>query len=93
MEESHWRKSVRYNLYYIIGEIVMPYQSRIKHLEQLHKDIDREIDLMEKNHPHVQEKRVHDLKKKRLQYRDELARLKKSQWEEDHERVNMDDDR
>lgn len=71
----------------------MPYKSRIKHLEQLHEDIDKDIDSMEKNHPHVEEDRVHDMKKKRLQYRDELNRLRKLQWEEDHERVNFEDDR
>lgn len=71
----------------------MSYRERIKHLEQLHGELDREIDKMEKNHPHVEEVRVHDMKKKRLQYRDELSRLRKLQWEEDHERVNFDDDR
>jgi uncharacterized protein YdcH (DUF465 family) len=71
----------------------MPYQSRIKHLKQLHEKIDHEIDHMEKNHAHVEETRVHDMKKKRLQYRDEISRLEKMQWEEDNERVQMDDDR
>ncbi len=71
----------------------MPYKARIKHLEQLHEEINREIDKMEKNHPHVEEVRVHEMKKTRLAYRDELSRLRKMQWEEDHERVNLDDDR
>lgn len=71
----------------------MSYEARIKHLEQLHEEINREIDNMEKNHPHVEETRVHDMKKKRLQYRDELSRLRRLQWEEDHERVEWDDDR
>lgn len=71
----------------------MSYEARIKHLEQLHEEINQEIDKMEKNHPHVEETRVHDMKKKRLQYRDELSRLRKLQWEEDHERVEWDDDR
>lgn len=71
----------------------MSYRERIRHLEQLHEAIDREIDKMEKNHPHVEETRVHDMKKQRLLYRDELSRLRKLQWEEDHERVDFDDDR
>lgn len=71
----------------------MSYRERIRHLEQLHEELDREIDKMEKNHPHVEEVRVHDMKKKRLQYRDELSRLRKLQWEDDHERVDFDDDR
>lgn len=71
----------------------MTYRERIKHLEQMHREIDSEIDKMEKNHPHVEETRVHDMKKKRLQYRDELSRLRKLAWEEEHERVDFDDDR
>lgn len=71
----------------------MSYKERIKHLEHLHKEIDQEIDKMEKNHPHVSESKVHDLKKQRLLYRDELSRLRKLHWEEEHERVDFDDDR
>jgi hypothetical protein len=69
----------------------MSYRERIKHLEKLHSQIDREIDNMEKNHPHVDEKHVHDMKKQRLQYLDELRVLRKRQWDEDYERVNIDD--
>lgn len=71
----------------------MSYRERIKHLEQLHKQLNEEIDKMERNHPHVQELKLHDMKKQRLSYRDELSRLNRLQWEEDHERVNLDDDR
>lgn len=71
----------------------MSYRERIKHLEQLHKQLNEEIDKMERNHPHVQELKLHDMKKQRLAYRDELSRLNRLQWEEDHERVNYDDDR
>ncbi len=70
----------------------MSYKERIKQLERLHEEINREIDKMEKNHPHVEEVRVHEMKKKRLQYKDELSRLRKLQWEEDHERVGWDDE-
>lgn len=66
---------------------------RIRQLERQHADIDREIDKMERNHPHVEEVKVHEMKKKRLQYKDELNRLRKLKWEEDHERVDLDDDR
>lgn len=69
----------------------MSYRERIKHLERLHEQIDREIDNMEKNHPHVEEERVHNMKKQRLQYLDELRTLRKRQWDDDHERVNFDD--
>ena len=71
----------------------MSYKERIRQLEYLHEQIDQQIDKMEKNHPHVEEVKVQEMKKKRLQYRDELSRLRKLQWEEDHERVDFDDDR
>lgn len=71
----------------------MPYKTRIAELETLHRNLDIEITKMEKNHPGVHEAKVHDMKKQRLQYRDELSRLRKLQWEWDHERVEMEDDR
>lgn len=71
----------------------MPYKQRIRELEALHRQIDTEIDIMEKNHPHVEEVKVQDMKKQRLQYRDELSRLRRLQWDHDHERVHLDDDR
>lgn len=71
----------------------MPYEARILLLEKLHKELDDEIDKMERNHPHVEEYRVHELKKKRLACRDELSRLRKLQWVEEHERIELDDDR
>lgn len=71
----------------------MSYRERIKHLERLHEQIDQEIDNMEKNHPHVDETRVHNMKKQRLQYLDELRTLRKIQWEEDHERTGYGEER
>jgi hypothetical protein len=61
------------------------YESRIKHLEEMHKVLNKQIDDMERNHPHVEEAKLSELKKKKLQYKDELARLKKLQWDHDHE--------
>ena len=71
----------------------MSYTERIKHLEHLHEEINREIDKMERNHPHVQEAKVATMKKQRLLYRDELSQLRRLQWIEDHERVGWGDDR
>lgn len=71
----------------------MPYKARITLLEKLHQELDDEIDKMERNHPHVDEYRVHEMKKKRLACRDELGRLRKLQWVEDNERIHLDDDR
>ncbi len=71
----------------------MSYAGRIKHLEDLHSKLNKEIDDMEKNHPHVDESRVAEMKKQRLAYKDELSRLRRLQWEWEHERVDFDDDR
>lgn len=71
----------------------MSYAQRIKQIEHLHKDLDHKIDSMEKNHPGVDSFGIQEMKKLRLQYRDELARLRKLQWEWEHERVDLDDDR
>jgi hypothetical protein len=67
------------------------YESRIKHLEEMHKVLNKQIDDMERNHPHVEEAKLSELKKKKLQYKDELARLKKLQWDHDHETLPDDE--
>lgn len=36
---------------------------------------------------------LNNMKKQRLQYRDEISRLTKLQWEDEHETVNFEDDR
>lgn len=67
------------------------YEGRIKHLEEMHRVLNKQIDDMERNHPHVEESKLADLKKKKLQSKDELARLKKLQWEHDHETLPDDE--
>jgi hypothetical protein len=69
----------------------MSYKSKIKHLEEIHKVLNKQIDDMERNHPHVEEAKLAEMKKKKLQYKDELARLNKLQWEHDHETVHGDE--
>jgi hypothetical protein len=61
------------------------YKEKIKNLEEMHRTLNKQIDDMERNHPHVEEAKLSELKKKKLQYKDELARLKKLQWDHDHE--------
>ena len=36
---------------------------------------------------------IANLKKQRLQFKDEIARLNRLQWEHDHETVDYDDER
>ena len=62
-------------------------------VETMHRDLNKQIDDMERNHPHVETAKLVEMKKKKLQYKDEISRLSKLDWEERHERVNMDDDR
>lgn len=69
----------------------MSYKGRIKHLEEMHKLLDKQINEMQINHPHVDEVHLADMKKKKLQVKDEIIRLNKLQWEEDTQRVGYDE--
>lgn len=69
----------------------MSYKGRIKHLEEMHKLLDKQITEMQTNHPGVDIEHLAELKKKKLQIKDEISRLQRLQWEEDNERVGYDD--
>ena len=68
------------------------YENRIKHLEEAHRVLDQKIDTLEKNGL-FEDMKMQELKKQRLLLRDELAILRRKQWEHDHETVNFDDER
>lgn len=68
------------------------YESRIQHLNQMHRDLDKQISALEHQHPHVDEIHLIDMKKRRLQIRDEISRLTRLQWEESTQRVEYDED-
>jgi uncharacterized protein YdcH (DUF465 family) len=68
------------------------YENRIKHLEESHRVLDKKIDTLEKNGL-FEDIKMQELKKQRLLLRDEIAILKRKQWEHDHETVDFDDDR
>lgn len=70
----------------------MSIETRIRQLEHLHTDVDNKISVMEKNSPLTQETLLHELKKQRMAYRNELSSLRKLQYEES-QRVHFDDDR
>lgn len=59
----------------------------------MHQALNKQIDEMERNHPHVAIEKLTEMKKKKLSLKDEISRLNKLQWDHDHESVNMDDDR
>jgi hypothetical protein len=65
------------------------YKAKIKNLEEMHRTLNKQIDDMERNHPHVEVDRLADLKKKKLAVKDEISRLNKLQWDHDHERVDL----
>jgi hypothetical protein len=67
------------------------YKSKIKQLEESHRLLNKQIDDMERNHPHVEVDRLAELKKKKLAVKDEISRLNKLQWDHDHETVHGDE--
>ena len=69
----------------------MPYRNRIATLNESHRLIDKAIQELEKN-PQADALKISELKKKKLQYKDELRRLEKLQWEYEHESVDFGDD-
>ncbi len=61
------------------------YENRIKHLEEAHRALDKQIDNLEKNGLY-EDLKLEDLKKQRLHLKDEIAMLKHKQL--DHENKN-----
>lgn len=68
------------------------YENRIAHLQEAHRVLDKRVDEMERN-GHFTDENLSELKKKRLQLKDEIARLTRLQWEHDHESIDYDDER
>ena len=68
------------------------YENRIAHLQEGHRVLDKRIDEMERNGNFV-DTNLSELKKQRLQLKDEIARLTRLQWEHDHESLDLDDER
>jgi hypothetical protein len=65
------------------------YKAKIQHLEEMHKVLNKQIDDMERNHPHVEVDKLTEMKKQKLKIKDEISRLNRLQWEHDHERVDL----
>ena len=68
------------------------YEGRIKHLEESHRLLDKQISDLERTGNYTDES-LSNMKKQKLLLKDEIARLVKLQWEHDHETVDFDDDR
>jgi uncharacterized protein YdcH (DUF465 family) len=56
------------------------YENRIKHLEEAHRALDKQVDTLEKNGL-FEDLRLEELKKERLLLKDKLAILKHKQQE------------
>jgi hypothetical protein len=54
------------------------YENRIKHLEEAHAALDKQIDTLERTGVY-EDFKIEDLKKKRLQLKDDIAGLKRKQ--------------
>lgn len=67
------------------------YKEKIKHLEEMHRVLNKQIDDMERNHPHVEISKLAEMKKRKLVIKDEISRLYKLQWDHDHDRVDIGD--
>ena len=64
--------------------------SRLNWLQEQHRMLDRKIDNLTK-HTVTHTEDVADLKKKRLQYRDEIAKLQRLIYEHTHEVIPYDE--
>jgi uncharacterized protein YdcH (DUF465 family) len=67
------------------------YENRIKHLEEMHRVLDKQVDGLEKT-GNFSDDQLSNLKKQRLTIKDELVKLRRLQWEHDRETLDYDDD-
>ena len=68
------------------------YKQRIRNLENQHRDLDHQVDSLERTGV-FDDMQIEKLKKERLHVLDELTRLRRLQYEQDHEVIDWDDDR
>lgn len=70
----------------------MPYTQRIKTLEESYRVLDDQIFQLEKTSSTDTDK-IKKLQDTKSKYLNELRVLRRAQWDHDHERVDLDDDR
>lgn len=70
----------------------MSYTTKIKALEDSYRQLDNQVFQMEKE-DNPDKNKIENLREKKTEYLNEIRRLTRLQWEEDHERVHLDDDR
>lgn len=67
----------------------MPYREQIRKLTETHRVLDDQVKHLEMIG--ADQMRINELKRRKLMFKDELSRLHRLQWEEDHDRINLDD--
>ena len=70
----------------------MPYRSRIKTLEESVRLLDNQIFNLEKNGS-TDTKRLTELKETKDKYNKELRLMIRAQWDNDHNSIDLSDDR
>ena len=70
----------------------MPYKSQIKNLQEAYQKLDTEIFSLTKSE-NKDQAMLQDLIGKRSKIQLDIRKLQKFQWEEEHDRVNFEDDR
>jgi ABC-type phosphate transport system auxiliary subunit len=70
----------------------MPYKSQIKNLQEAYQKLDTEIFSLTKSQ-NKDQAMLQDLIGKRSKIQLDIRKLQKLQWEEEHDRVNFEDDR
>jgi len=68
------------------------FENRIRHLEESHHLLDDQIAKMEKS-GNFADAHIQTLKKKKLVLKDEIAKLRRQQWEHEREHIEHDDER
>lgn len=67
------------------------FENRIRHLETMHSSLDKVISGMESTGK-FDDATLITLKKQKLALKDQIAKLKRRQWEHDHEYMETDDE-
>ena len=66
------------------------YKTRIKHLEETHRVLDKQINQFLSTGV-FEDIKIQEMKKQKLQLKDEIRRLNRLQWDHDHETVHFDE--
>ncbi len=70
----------------------MPYKSRIKTLEESHRQVENQLFQLEKS-GNADPEKIKKLKETKDKYFTELRLLNRAQWDNDHNTVDFGDDR